>query len=55
MSCLVQNTKAGEIEKTKENFHLFFDENILNKIVDHTKNRIKDTITDLQRVESYSK
>ena len=55
MSCLVQNTKAGEIEKTKENFHLFLDENILNKIVDHTKNRIKDTITDLQRVESYSK
>ena len=55
MSCLVQNTKAAEIEKTKENFHLFFDENILNKIADHTKNRIKDTITRLQRVESYSK
>ena len=55
MSCLVQNTKAAEIEKTKQNFNLFFDENILNKIADHTKNRIKDTITRLQRVESYSK
>ena len=24
MSCLVQNTKAADIEKTKENFQLFF-------------------------------
>ena len=34
---------------------IFFDENILNEIADHTKNRTKDTITRLQRVESYSK
>ena len=28
---------------------------IMNEIADHTKNRTKDTITRLQRAESYSK
>ena len=39
----------------EEIFHLFFDENIINKIADHTNNRINETITRLQRVESYIK
>ena len=43
------------MKRQKKTFSYFFDENILNEIVDHTKNRTKDTITRLQRVESYSK
>ena len=43
------------MKRQKKTFSYFFEENILNEIVDHTKNRTKDTITRLQRVESYSK
>ena len=32
-----------------------FDDNIINKILDHTNNRINETIARLQRVESYNK
>lgn len=43
------------MRRQKKTFSYFFDENILNEIADHTKNRTKDTITRLQRAESYSK
>ena len=54
-SCLVPSTKASKIENIEDIFHLFFDENMINKIVDHTNNGINETITRLQRVESYIK
>ena len=55
-SCLVSNTKH-QILKTEKTptFHLFSDDNIINKIGDHTNKRINETITRLQRVESYDK
>ena len=42
-SCLVPNTKATGTEDTEDTFHMFFDENIKNKIVGGTNNRINET------------
>ena len=43
-SCLAPNTKAKEIEIIEDTFHLFFDDNIMIKIVDHINDRINETI-----------
>ena len=39
-SCLISNMKATEIENIEDTFHLFFDDNMMNKIGNHTNNRI---------------
>ena len=51
------NTKHKEqnIENIEYTIHLFFDDNIMSKIVDNTKNRINETIFRLQRVQSRKK
>lgn len=52
---LAPNTKATEIEKKEHTFYLFLDDNLMNKNLYHTKNRINETVARLQRVESCNK
>ena len=47
--------RAKQIENIEYTIHLFFDDNIMSKIVDNTKNRINETIFRLQRVQSHKK
>ena len=48
-SCLLPNTKAIDAENFDDLFHLFFDDEIMNIIVYHTNNKIKDTVLHLNK------
>ena len=48
-SCLLPNTKAIDAENFDNLFHLFFDDELMNIIVYHTINKIKDTISHLKK------
>ena len=51
-SCLLPNTKAIDAENFDDLFHLFFDDEIMNIIVYHTNNKIKDTISHLKKIQN---
>ena len=40
ISCLAPNSRANNIENIEDTFHLYFDNDIMNKIVDSTSARI---------------
>ena len=40
ISCLAPNSRANNIENIEDTFHLYFDNDIMNKIVDCTSARI---------------
>ena len=54
ISCLAPNSRANNIENIEDTFHLYFDNDIMDKIVDCTNIRINETIASLQRSESFS-
>ena len=47
--CLLPNTKGIDAENFDDLFHLFLDDEIMNIIVYHTNNKIKDTISHLKK------
>ena len=49
ISCLAPNSRANNIESINDTFHLYFDNDIIDKIVDCTNTRINETITRLQQ------
>ena len=58
-SCLLPKTKAIDAENFDDLFYLFFDDEIMNIILYHTNNKIKDIISHLKKnrkfVENLSK
>ena len=55
ISCLVLNSRGSNIENIKDTFHLYFDNDIMNKVVDCTNTRINETIARLQRSDNLNK
>ena len=47
ISYLALNSRANNIENIEDTFHLFFDNDIMDKIVDCTNTRINETIARL--------
>ena len=54
ISCLALNSRANNIENIKDTFHLYFDNDIMNKIVGCTNTRINETIARLQRSDNFN-
>ena len=54
-SCLLPNTKALEILSSDDAFHLFFDDNIMDRILNKTNKKIQGTIRNLQTKETFRK
>ena len=54
ISCLVPNSRASNIENIKDTFHLYFDNGVMDKIVDCTNTKINKTIALLQRSDNFS-
>ena len=49
ISCLAPNSRANNIENIEDTFHLYFNNDIMGKIVDCTNTRIYETIARLRR------
>ena len=54
ISCLAPNSRANNIENIKDTFHLYFDNDIVDKIDDCTITRINETIARLQQSDSFN-
>ena len=54
ISCLVQNSRANNIEDSKDTCHLHFANYIMDKIVDCTNTRINETLARLQRCDNFN-
>ena len=54
ISCLAPNSRANNIENIEDTFHLYFDNDIMDKIVDCTNTRINATIACLQRSDNFN-
>ena len=54
MGCLAPNFRANNIENIKDTFHLYFDNDIMDKIIDCTNTRINKTISRLQRSDNFN-
>ena len=54
ISCLAPNFRGNNIENIEDTFHLCFDNDIMDKIVDCAKIRINETIARLQRSDNFS-
>ena len=54
ISCLAPNSRANNIENIEDTFHLYFDNDIMDKIVDCTNTRINATIAHLQRSDNFN-
>ena len=54
ISCLARNSRANNIENIEDTFHLYFDNDIMDKIVDCTNTRINATIACLQRSDNFN-
>ena len=54
ISCLVQNSRANNIEDIEDTFHLHFDNDIMDRIVDCANTRINETLARLQRSDSFN-
>ena len=55
ISCLALSSRGNNIENIKNTFHLYFDNDIMNKVVDCTNTRINETIARLQRSDNLNK
>ena len=49
ISCLAPNSRANNTENIEDTFHLYFNNDIMGKIVDCTNTRINETIARLRR------
>ena len=54
ISCLVPNFRANNIENIEDTFHLYFDNDIMDKIIDCTNTKINETIARLQRSDNFN-
>ena len=54
ISCLAPNSRANNIENIEDTFHLYFENDIMDKIVDCTNIRINETIARLQRNDNFN-
>ena len=54
ISCLAPNSRANNIENIEDTFHLYFDNDIKDKIVDCTNTRINATISCFQRSDNFN-
>ena len=54
ISCLAPNSRANNIENIEDTFHLYFDNDIMDKIVDCTITRINETIARWQRNDTFN-
>ena len=54
ISCLAPNSRANNIENIEDTFHLYFDNDIMDKIVDCTNTRINETIACLQQSDNFN-
>ena len=55
ISCLALSSRGNNIENIKDTFHLYFDNDIMNKVVDCTNTRINETIARLLRSDNLNK
>ena len=55
ISCLAPNSRANTIQNIEDIFHLYFDNDIMGKIVDCTNTRINETIACLQGSDNFNK
>ena len=54
ISCLAPNSRQNNIENIKDTFHLHFDNDIIEKIVDCANTRINETIAHLKRSDKFN-
>ena len=54
ISCLAPNSRPNNIENMKDTFHLHFDNDIIEKIVDCANTRINETIARLKRSDKFN-
>ena len=54
ISRLAPNSRASNIENIEDTFHLYFDNDIVDKIVDFPYTRINETITCLQQSNNFN-
>ena len=54
ISCLAPNSRANNIENIEDTFHLYFDNDIMDKIIDCTNTKINETIARLQQSDNFN-
>ena len=54
ISCLAPNFRVNNIESIEDTFHLYFDNDIIGKIVDCANTKINETITRLQQSDKFN-
>ena len=54
ISCLAPNSRANNIENIKDTFYLYFDNDIMGKVVECTNTRINETIARLPRSDNFN-
>ena len=54
ISYLALNSRVNNIENIEDTFHLYFDNDIMDKIVDCTNTRINETIARLQQSDNFN-
>ena len=54
ISCLAPDSRAKNIENIGDTFHLYFDNDIMDKIIDCTNTKINETIARLQRSDNFN-
>ena len=54
ISCLAPNSRANNIENIEDTFHLYFDNDIMDKIIDCTNTKINETIERLQQSDNFN-
>ena len=54
ISCLAPNSRANNIENIEDTFHLYFENDIMDKIVDCTNIRINETIARLLHSDNFN-
>ena len=54
ISCFAPNSTANNIENIEDTFHLYFDNDIIDKILDCTNTRINEIIALLRRSDNFN-
>ena len=54
ISCLAPNSSANNIENIEDTFHLYFENDIIDRIVDCTNTRVNETIASKQRSDYFN-
>ena len=54
ISCHALHSRANNIGNIEDTFHLYFDNDIIDKIVEYTNTSINETIARLQRSDNFN-